>query len=165
MAAAADNNVAQRLADPATRLSTLDELEHHSGPHAADLAAAAAPALADLLVLDAAEVPHAVFRRVGLLRARLLDEAPADDRPALYGVMHGGGRLEAELNAPGNVIAEAMAKGGAELTREDVLTIAIVRCSYWPSILARDGSLSHRAAGFSGSECMELEMTAGPLGM
>ena len=78
-------NVAAQLADAATRLATLDALEQHNDPHSAELATAAAPALAELLALDAVEVPHAAFQRVGLLRGRLLD-----DQPALFGAMMGG---------------------------------------------------------------------------
>jgi hypothetical protein len=109
--------VAQRLADPATRLPTLDALERHIGPHAAALATATMPALTDLLIMDAADVPHAVFQRAGLVRARLLDETPPDGRPALYGAMRGDKRCAAEWNSPGNVIAGAIAKSTSGLTR------------------------------------------------
>jgi hypothetical protein len=110
------------------------------------------PALTDLLVLDAAEVPHAVFQRVALLRTRLMDETPRDDRPALYSAMHGGGRFEAELNSPGNVIAAAMAKGAAALTQEDALSYACLWSWFVLAISAGDFSLMHRAVGFTTAE-------------
>ena len=140
-------NVAQLLADPTTRLSTLDMLEAHGGVHDGALATAAAPALTDLLALDAAEVPHTVFQRVGLLRGRLLQETPVDDRAALFGAMFGEGRLAAELNAQNNVVAAASARGVVALSREDVLSLS---CMYICNTIfcARDMALSIRAAGF-----------------
>ena len=157
------DSVAQRLADPATRAETLDALERHSGPHPARLAAAAAPSLSDLLTLDAADVPHAVFQRVGLLRGRLLRETPPDDVPALYGAMFVDGRYAAELNSPGNVVAEAMAKGAAGLTREDALSYACA-IAWWAPPSARDMLLCHKAAGLSCSnDFYAVQMTAEPL--
>ena len=145
-------NVAQRLVDPVTRLSTLNALEQPGagGARGADLAAAVAPALTDLLTLDATEVPHSVFQRVGLLRARLFSEASMDDWPALYTAMHGGGRLEAECNSAENVVAQAMTKGAAALTREDALSYAC-GSALWPVMATRDYSVLHAAAGFGSS--------------
>jgi hypothetical protein len=107
--------------------------------------------LTDLMILDAADVPHTVFQRVGLLRARLLEETPLGDaKVALVRRMFGEGRYEAQLRSPGNVISEAVAKGAAALTREDALSCA---CSWawWAQSTGGDDSLWHRASGFASS--------------
>lgn len=156
-------DVARLLADPDTRITTLDALEKHSGAHDPALAAAAAPALSDLLALDAMDVPHAVFQRVGLLRARLLHETPADDRAALYGAMFGGGRFVAEWDARNNVIAMAVRHGAAALTREDALSYG---CAWAHNNLThvRNYTESVRAAGLGGTiEWFGQYMTYEPL--
>ena len=63
MAMPSPDTVASALADPNTTIATLDALEQHHGPHDPALALAAAPALTDLLCLDAAAVPHALYQR------------------------------------------------------------------------------------------------------
>ena len=60
-------DVAAQLADEPTRDKALAKLERHTGPHAAELSLAVAPALGKLLVADAAEVDAPMARRVGLL--------------------------------------------------------------------------------------------------
>ena len=62
---------AERLRDKSTRLATLGALEAHAVPIPADAALAAAPALCELLALDADEVPRDLFDRAGLLLGRL----------------------------------------------------------------------------------------------
>ena len=164
-AAPAAAAVAGLLRDRATRDATLTALERHEGGGAIDRAVslAAAPALTDLIALPAAEVPHEVFQRVGLLRGRLLDVAPVRDRAALFGEMFGGGRMEAEMNSPGNVIAAAIAKGAAALTREDAMSWACM-LAFWPPSSAADLSLYVAAAGFTGVEqWMGLFAAADPL--
>ena len=53
------------LADPATRTTTLDALEQHSGPHDRALALATAAELGALLAADEADVPVHTARRLG----------------------------------------------------------------------------------------------------
>jgi hypothetical protein len=137
------DSVARRLADPATRVDAIEALERHRGPHDTALA----PTLTDLMALDAAEMPHPLFQRVGLLRARLCDETPPDDRVALYKSMFGEGRREAEAKSPSNVVAAAVAKGAAALTREDALSIACANAIDGP-MYARDLSLHAFSAEF-----------------
>ena len=72
---AAAASVAERLRDRSTRLATLGALEAHAVPIPADAALAAAPALCELLALDADEVPRDLFDRAGLLLGRLGAEA------------------------------------------------------------------------------------------
>ena len=54
--------------------------------------------------------------------------------------MFGEGRREAEAKSPSNVVAAAVAKGAAALTREDALSIACANAIDGP-LYARDLSL------------------------
>ena len=97
------STVVERLRDHSTRLATLGALEAHAGgPIPSDAALAAAPALYELLALDAAEVPHELFDRVFLLVARLIEEAVhrgAKAHAAVVGAAWGGGRMERFLGS------------------------------------------------------------------
>ena len=114
------DTVASALADPNTTITTLDALEQHHGPHDPALALAAAPALTDLLCLDAAAVPHALYQRVGLLRGRLMAEA--EDLAAMYGGFYGGGRFARLLTAPSVGQGALRSKSAAQLDRDDALS-------------------------------------------
>ena len=140
------DTVAELLADRSTRTATLDALEAHSGPHPMPLAMAAAAALTDLLCWDAAEVGHALFQRAGLLRARLLADAPPEDVAAIGGAMLGGGRCAAFYAAPSNVWARMFAKPVEELELTDALSCACVAATGaprdvrgWTGVLAAAG--------------------------
>ena len=115
------DSVAARLGDPATRLATLDALDAHAGPHDAALALAAAPALTDLQCLEASEVDHALFQRVGLLRSRLIEEA--SDSAAAYGAAYGDGRYSKLLRAP-NIVRQLLSTPIAELDQRDAMSYA-----------------------------------------
>ena len=117
MALPSADTVASMLADPATRIPTLDALERHEGPHDAALALAAAPALTDLLCLDGATVPHAVFQRVGLLRGRLVVEA--EDPVAICGAARGDGRYARELTSPSVGMGRLRSKAGGAVYQSD----------------------------------------------
>ena len=119
------NTVASMLAAPATRIATLDALEQHTGPHEAALALAAASALTDLLCLDGAEVPHALYQRVGLLRGRLVLEA--EDVLAMSDAYLGDGRYARELTAPSVGQGGLRSKSAAQLDRDDALSYACAR--------------------------------------
>ena len=96
-------------------------------PIPSDAALAAAPALYELLALDAAEVPRELFDRTNLLVARLATEAVprgAEAQAAVLGAAWGGGRLAQYFDAEGNVIAAALRKPAAELTRADARSYA-----------------------------------------
>ena len=141
--------VAERLRDGSTRLATLSALEGHGVPIQSDAALAAAPALYELLALDAAEVPRELFDRAGLLLAWLATEAvPRSAEAAVVGAAWGGGRYERFLNAEGNVIAEALRKPATELMRADARSYA---CTLSMRVLveARGGTALHKAAGFA----------------
>ena len=128
--------VASSLTNAETRTATLDALEaHRGGPYPTPLAVAAAPALTDVMCLDAAEVDHALFQRVGLLRARLLADAALDDVAAIFGAMMGGGRLAAFYDAP-HVIARTLAKPAAELDQAHALSLACWM-AFWPAAQVR----------------------------
>ena len=118
----AAGTVAGALADPATRSAALDALEAHGGPHGAALALAAAPALTDVMCLDTAEVPHALFRRAGLLRGRLMAEAA--DPPAMYGALLGDGRYARALAAPSVGAGALLSKSAGQLDHDDALSYA-----------------------------------------
>ena len=115
------DSVAARLADPATRLATLSALEAHAGPHDAALSLAAAPALVDLQCLEASEVDHALFQRVGLLRARLVEEAA--DSAAVWGAAYSDGRFS-KLNRAPSVVRQLLSKPVAELDQRDAMSYA-----------------------------------------
>ena len=151
------------LADPATRIQTLDALERHEGPHDAALALAMAPALTDLLCLDGASVPHALYQRVGLLRGRLLVEA--DDPVALGGVALGEGRYARELTAASVSMEGLRSKSAAELGRDDALSYA---CGEALAAALRDGhgcwTRAFAAGGFgSAKELIAIYMTEHPI--
>ena len=123
--------VAALIADPATRSAALDALEAHSGAHDEALALAAGPALTDVMLLDADQVGHELFQRVGVLRARLVVEAADPD--AVFGsALNGGsdGRWKAQFTAPDNVIARSFAKAPEEIDEQDALSYACMHASW-----------------------------------
>lgn len=154
--------VAGLLADGSTRSATIDALEAHSGPHPTPLALAAAPALTDVLSLDAAEVGHVLFQRLGLLRARLCAEAPPDEVAALYGAMVGGGRFAASYAAPSNVVARMMAKPVAELDLTDALSYACFTATD-PPWHVRGWTEPVAAAGLSAMQFVGIFMAGEPI--
>ena len=144
--------VAERLRDGSTRLATLSALEGHGVPIQSDAALAAAPALYELLALDAAEVPHELFDRVNLLLARLCTEAvPRSAQAAVYGAALAGGRFANFLNAEGNVIAAALRKPAAEPTRADARSYACM-VAMEASAFSRGLTAPIKAAGFATME-------------
>jgi len=146
------DTVGRLLRDSATRTVTLDapEVGH---PMAAPLALAAAPALAELLSLDAAEVERATFDRVGLLLARLMAEA-ADDPAARWGAAWGGGRFAAMIRCDCNVVAKAIDRTPeGELTRDDAQSLACLYANYAPAAV-RGWDKPVVAAGMSA--CQEM---------
>ena len=74
------------------------------------------------MCLDAAEVPHALYQRVGLLRGRFLVEA--EDPMAIYGAMEGHGLCAKLYSAPSSVVGALRSKTAAQLDREDALSYA-----------------------------------------
>ncbi len=120
------DTVASMLAEPATRIATLDALERHEGPHETALALATAPALSDLMCLDGGSLPHELYQRVGLLRGRLMVEA--EDLVAIYGAFICDGRYARVLTAPSVGQGEIRAKSAAQLNRDDALSYA---CGMW----------------------------------
>eukprot|EP01043_Picozoa_sp_COSAG02_P000335 COSAG02_NODE_6_length_64796_cov_76.792865_18_plen_369_part_00 len=158
------DTVGSMLADPATRIQTLDALEQHEGPHDAALALATAPALTDLLCLDGQRhgVPHALYQRVGLLRGRLLVEAA--DPVAVWGVALGEGRYAREITAASVGMEGLRSKSAAELDRDDALSFA---CGDALAQAIRDGhgwTRPFAAAGFgSAKEFIGLFMAEHPI--
>ena len=148
---AAAASVAERLRDRSTRLATLGALEAHAVPIPADDALAAAPALFELLALDAAEVPHELYDRAGLLAGRLVNEAVprgAEAQAAVLGAAWGGGRYARFLNAEGSVLAVALRKLAAELTRADARSYACSVALSAPA-MSRGYTAPIKAAGFA----------------
>eukprot|EP01043_Picozoa_sp_COSAG02_P038773 COSAG02_NODE_3014_length_7551_cov_83.019995_7_plen_190_part_00 len=139
-------SVSRLLADPNTRITTIDQLEAHAGPHEAALALAAAPALTDLLCLDASEVEPALFQRVGLLRARLIEEA--SDLAAAWGAAHADGRYAMLLRAP-NVVSRVCSEPVAELEIEDAMSYACGDPAPWYAAGAGGIDAPVAAAGMS----------------
>jgi hypothetical protein len=137
------DSVAARLADPATRLATLDTLEAHAGPHDAALSFAAAPALSDLQCLDASEVDHALFQRVGLLRARLVEEAA--DSAAVWGAAYSDGRFS-KLNRAPSVVRQLLSKPVAELDQRDAMSYACWQRNWFEGMM-READSAFECAG------------------
>ena len=71
MAALSADTVGPLLRGRETRAAALDALDAHAVPIERSVSLGAAPALGELLALDAAEVGPAEFDRIGLLLARL----------------------------------------------------------------------------------------------
>ena len=152
----AASTVAERLRDRSTRLATLGALE-------ADDALAAAPALCELLALDAAEVSPELYDRINLLLGRMCAEAVprgAEAQVVVYGAAYGGGRYARFVNAEGNVLAAAVRKPAAELTRADARSYA---CSLviWAPAFSRGMTAPVKAAGFA--TCVRTATTLFPL--
>jgi hypothetical protein len=144
------DTVARQLADAHTRVPALEAVEAAADENDAAMMVAAAGALSDLMVLDAAELPHAMFQRVGFLRARLLAKTPPDQHPPVLREIYGDGRLLAvgKASALNNVVGVALSSG--KLDRVAALSYAaLVACN--PSRDARGEGPVCAAAGF-GSE-------------
>ena len=91
-----------------------------------------------------------------LLLARLCAEAvPRGAEAAVYGAAWSGGRFARWLNAEGNVIAAALRKPAAELTRADARSYACVRAME-VSALARGGTATWKAVGFTAKEYLSF---------
>ena len=150
MAALAADTVASLLRDGATRTATLEAFEQHEGaPIDRAVALAAAPALYDVLAMDATEVGREDFDRAGLVLARLVAEA-SDDPSAVYGAALGEGRrYVAYLRSTGSVLAQAVGKRAAsELTLADARSFACASAFETPALL-RGCTKPFAAAGFA----------------
>jgi hypothetical protein len=153
--------VAEALAAPETRTAALEALEA-SASIGRDTALAAAPALVDLMTASAQDVPGPVFRRVGLVLARLVADATlVDDNPALFGTAFGAGRLEALWASPDNVVGRILRKPAADLCRGDAEHVAAMFASgAWEFVRGADAS--HEAAlGEGGSVAFFRLLTKG----
>ena len=155
-------SVARLLADPNTMMNTMDQLEAHDGPHEAALALAAAPALTDLLCLDASEVEPALFQRVGLLRVRLIEEA--GDPVATWGAAYADGRYAKLLGAP-NVVSRVCSgeKPVAELDIGDAMSYACGEAGPWYAAAVCGMEPSVAAAGMSMRDFFGLGSSAHPV--
>ena len=162
MAAIAPKTANDLLHGAETREAALAALEAREGAHEPALAAAAAGALTELMTVDAEEVGHETFRRVALLRARLLSEASADPAP-VFGAMLSEGRAAAYWGAEANVVSRTLRKAPDELDRDDALSYA---CSVAiePPANVRCLEKNFAAAGFKHPlQWMKLWMTSDPL--
>jgi hypothetical protein len=149
MAALSADTVGPLLRDRETRAATLDALDAHADavPIERSVSLGAAPALGELLALDAAEVGPAEFDRIGLLLARLVAEA-SDDPASVYGAAWGEGRYMAFWRSEGNAVARALRKPAEELTREDTLHVACA-AALEPQAAVRGFTKPFAAAGFA----------------
>ena len=159
MADLAADAVASLLRDGATRTATLEALEQHEGaPIDRAVALAAAPALYEAFAMDATEVGHDDFDRIGLLLARLVAEA-SDDPSAVYGAALGEGRYAASYRSKGSVLAQAVGKRASEVTRADARSFACA-VAYVPPSHVKGLTKPVAAAGFAKtSEYFALYMT------
>ena len=143
--------VGSNVRDRGTRQSTLEALEAHAMPIPTAAALAAAGPLFELLALDAVEVPREVFDRAGLLVGRLCAEAlprGAEAEAEMFGAALGGGQHARFFGAESNVIAEALRKPAAELTRADARSWACW-VAHAPPGFARGATAAWKAAGFA----------------
>ena len=92
--------------------------------------------LEDVMLLDADQVGHELFQRLGVLRARLVADA-ADPWAMLGSALNGGsdGRWKAQFTAPDNVIARLFAKAPEEIDEQDALSYACMWAAY-PSMFS-----------------------------
>jgi hypothetical protein len=153
---------AERLRDSGTRLAALDVFECHTAPIPPAAALAAAPALAELLTMDAAEVEHAVFDRTGLLLGRLFSEALPEALPAMYGAALGGDffpKLYGTSKAS-NVVLAALRGPASQLTRADALSYACLIGGAWSEAPVRGFSQMHAAAGYTTMGFIKMWMTS-----
>ena len=154
------NAVAERLRDRATRTATLDALERHAAPLPTAAALAAAPALLELMTMDAAEVERGAYDRAGLLLGRLLEEAlPAIT--AVFGAAFGDGGLASLWNSD-SVLNAALRQPAAQLTRADAASYACA-WAYDPIASAQGFTAPWAAAGLTGREWMGLLLGAEPI--
>ena len=160
MADLAVETVAERLRDRATRSATLAALESHAAPIPTAVSLAAAPALVELMAMDAAEVERDAFDRAGLLLGRLHAEA-LPDPSAVYGAALGEGGYERVWNAD-SVLNTALRQPAAQLTRADAVSLA---CSVAnaSSSWARGFTKPLAAAGLTPLEYFGLFMTCEPI--
>ena len=162
MASLAAGTTGPLLRDRETRAAALDALDAHAVPIERSVSLGAAPALGELLALDAAEVGPVEFGRIGLLLARLVAEAP-DDPASVFGAAWGEGRLLAFWRSEGNAVARALRKPAEELTREDALHLACA-VAVEPQAAVRGWTEPIAAAGFATSlEYIGVWMTEDPL--
>jgi hypothetical protein len=147
MATLAADTVGTLLRDRETRAAALDALNAHAVPIERSVSLGAAPALGELLALDAVEVSPADFDRIGLLLARLVAEA-SDDSASVFGAAMGEGRYAAYWRSEGNVVAQALRKPTEELTREDALHFACA-IPLEPQAYIRGFTKPVAAAGFA----------------
>ena len=158
------DTVAQLLRDKATRGATLDALET-SSPVERTVSLAAAPALTELLALDASEVGPEQCDRVGLLLARLVVDA-SDDPALVSGSALCGGRLAALFRSQRegtSACGQLLCTRTRELTRSDAQHLA---CAYamWGSAGSRGWTKVWAAAGFATSmKGIQLFMSEHPL--
>jgi hypothetical protein len=157
-AAISPSTVAAQLLDgsSSTRLEALRQLEDLRELDA-PLALAAGPALVELMARDAAEVPYAVFQRVGFMVARLLVLVPPEELAGLYGASMGEERGAAMLSSKASVIGAAAAKAADELTRDDALSYAAA-WAFNPLIYVRGWSAPWSAAESDGDPVKHAAM-------
>jgi hypothetical protein len=115
------------LRRPESRNGALDALEAHTGAHDTPLAVAAAGALTDLLSepADTGPAGRIVFRRAGLMRARLAAEAA--DPGALWHPPHGAYCSE------NSVFDQIISKAPPELQKEDAVDLACLAAMEGPA--------------------------------
>ena len=152
-AAVSADTVASLLRGRDTRAATLAALDAHASPIDEAVALAAAPALVELLALDASELgDRSLFDCIGLLLGRLAAEA-SDDPAPVFGAALGEGRLVAllwstEQSEEGSVLARAARKPAAELTRADAYSYACCNTLFAAGIV-RGYTELFASAGFS----------------
>jgi len=154
--------VAGLLTDSSTRIAALGALEAHNDPHPTPLAVAAMPALMDVLCLDAEEVDHALFQRVGLLLALLVDEA--SDSAALWGAANSDGRYSKLFRAP-NVVRQLLSKPVAELDQRDAMSYAACgeQVTWYAATVRREWAATTEAAGLGLMEWLGIQASEHPL--
>ena len=122
---------------------------------------AAAPALVELMALDASEVGQQQWDCVCLLIARLIAEAEDDPTP-VYSAAFGGGRREAQYRSEANTVMRALLKPAEELTLEDARSVA--NCNAYDAPTWTRGSTKPTiAVANTELEWFKLWMTEDPL--
>ena len=153
MADVDSTTVAERLRNNATRDAALDALERHAAPIPTAAALAAAPALLNVMSMDAAEVERGAYDRAGLLLGRLHEEA-LPDTVAMHGAAFGDGGYERLWNSD-SVLNAALRKPASQLTRADAASY-VCTIAYEPVCFAHGATAPWAATGFTAMGFFDL---------
>ena len=132
MAATVDT-ISCRLRDPGTRSAAIESLASTDGPIDRAVVLAAAPALAEILALDAAsQIERETCDCAGWLLGRAFADAPDAIAP-VFAAAFGDGRWAKINGSDSTVLALACAEDKTAYTRDDIRSMACYDCWWSPA--------------------------------